>query len=154
MNNIHSSLERAQRQLALADHLLTATYPLSKDPKLLIGVLRNIHKAQDDVITATIAFFTPKQIVLKDTSFVVKLAKFKHVTKERNISSNQEMNMLEQTNNLFEKHEESIVEFARKSTMVLADDAYQLNVLNQLQLKNILSLTRILMKKILLTVSN
>lgn len=154
MDTIHSTLERAQRQISLADHLLTATYPLSKDPKLLIGVLRNAYKAQDDVMTATIAYFTPKQSVLKDTSFSVKYHQFEAVTQEKRIASAQELDMLKQTHDLYVKHEESIVEFARKENMVVADERYQLNILSPKQLKNILGLTRLLLKKILVVVNN
>ncbi len=146
-------MEQASRQLILADHLLTATYPLTKDPKLLIGVLHNMHKAQDDIMLATIAFFSPKQILPSTSSFSTKVTKFQLAIKDKHLASIQEVNMLTTTNNLFEKHEQSTIEFARKANMVFADGVYKLDVLKQTQLKTILTQTRILFKKLLLAVN-
>jgi hypothetical protein len=153
VETIHSILEQAKKELSLADHLLTSTYPLTQDPKILVGVLRNMHKAQDDIMTATIAFFLPKQLPSKSSSFIVKLGLFRTVAQERNIASNQEISTLEQTHSLFEKHERSTVEFARKKNMVLASESFELQTLSQPQLKTILANSRLLLKKILVAVN-
>ncbi|MCF7799221.1 hypothetical protein K9M74_04940 [Candidatus Woesearchaeota archaeon] len=153
MDNIHATLERAQRQLSLADHLLTSTYPLSKDPKLLIGVLRNMHKAQDDVLLATIAYFAPNHTLSQRADFKSKLTSFTLAVADKGIVSKQELHILTQTHLLFEKHEQSTIEFARKSNMILADESYGLQVLQEPQLKELLSQSRLVIKKILLAVS-
>ena len=44
-------LQRINLRLNKADHILNQTYPLLKDPRILLGVLENIYLAINDYIT-------------------------------------------------------------------------------------------------------
>ena len=46
--------EAARHRLSVADHLLTQTYPLVKDPKLLLAVLQNLVEAVDAGVTSAL----------------------------------------------------------------------------------------------------
>ncbi|HIH24473.1 TPA: hypothetical protein HA251_05545 [Candidatus Woesearchaeota archaeon] len=49
-------LSDADRQVQIADHLLTVTYPMVKDPKLLMSVIEHCRRAIEDCADAVVEF--------------------------------------------------------------------------------------------------
>jgi hypothetical protein len=49
-------LADANRQVQIADHLLTVTYPMVKDPKLLMSVIEHCRRAIEDSAEAVLDF--------------------------------------------------------------------------------------------------
>ena len=47
MESYEIARDKAKRHVKIADHMLTQTYPLIQDPKLLIAVMDNIFNAFD-----------------------------------------------------------------------------------------------------------
>src|SRR3989338_261446 len=56
MEKFQESRERARRNIQLADHMLTQTYPLVKDPKLLLAVIENIFLALTNAMASVLYY--------------------------------------------------------------------------------------------------
>lgn len=76
-------IERINQRLSNAEFILTKTYPLIKDPKMLLGVLENIYYAINDIITC---FLEEKYYDLTDDEkykiFIIKFSKHVEIVKE------------------------------------------------------------------------
>jgi hypothetical protein len=55
-NRYSTLLTDANRQVQIADHLLTVTYPMVKDPKLLMSVIEHCRRAVEDAADAVVDF--------------------------------------------------------------------------------------------------
>ena len=56
MEQFQIERELAKQKIKVADHIISVTYPLVKDPKLLLGVLENIHSALMHCISAILEY--------------------------------------------------------------------------------------------------
>ena len=129
-------LNEATKKIRAADHMLTMTYPLVKDPKLLIAVLENINESMDKAIHTALqqerenkniqAYPNTQQGRLN--SFQLQLAK-KYQTPKELLRSVQEVR------ETVEEHKNSPVEFRRKESFVICDESYKIRTLNEEILK-------------------
>ncbi len=103
------ALEAARKRLAAADHILTQSYPLIKDPKLLIAVLTNLSRAVEGAVEVS------KERARRLPTEFLRLA-----------------GELQET---MHEHEQSPVEFARKGAFVICDESYRIRTLNEEQLR-------------------
>ncbi len=138
-------LIKANKQLKIAEYLLIETYPLSKDPKLLIGVLLNIKEYYNQLLNSLtkINFLTPKTEELK-------LKLFQEQNKLK--LSQEELQSIEMIYHLVNEHEKSPVEFVRKQRLILCNDKYELQTLSKDVLKNYLFVAKQIHQKIILFV--
>ena len=105
------SLTHAEKALFTAHHLLTITYPLSRENKLFIPILQHLHTAH---------LYSIKSITA--TSFN-KFVKKHKVSKE--ILTTQEA-----LRELLEHYTTSTITFSRKENYILCDADYHLQTIN------------------------
>lgn len=141
------SFEEAQRQLSLADHLLTMTYPLVKDPKLLVGIMQNISEANNQIIMDVLNMASKSQQIIPTTTFATRFSQFKAVLKPLKIISKEDLEVFQTVHDLEEEHKKSPVTFSRDQKYVLCGDDYTLTTLTEKNLKSFLQQA----KKILIT---
>jgi len=134
-------LVEANKQLKLADYLLTNTYNFSEDPKLLIGILSSLKK----YYTLIMELLLEEQI----NDFEKSLKKLEV---QKTILNTTDLNQINTIFKIIKRHEESSVEFVRKKQLVLCDEDYSLEVLSLAQLKQFLSRAKKIHKKIILFV--
>jgi hypothetical protein len=135
-------VNQAKKSLQLADHLLTGTYSLVKDPKVLLGVLANIYDAHKNTIVCALS---GKVIPLKTEKG--QLEQFIHHF--NSIITNEELQSVKTVYALMEEHKTSAVEFARKQKLVICDDHYGFQALSFDNLKKHLQHAKSIQKKIL-----
>lgn len=132
--------ERARQKIHTADHMLTITYPLVKDPKLLLAVLENIAEALDNGITAVLEH---ERLFKKLAPFndhpQIKLALFKQHIGSKHPIEEKNIRMIHDINTLLHNHKKSSVEFIRKDRFVMSDNNYRLQTLDREKLKHWLS---------------
>ena len=56
MESFHEYRDQAVKHIKTADHMVSVTYPLVKDPKLLVAVIDNIFLALTNSMTAILHF--------------------------------------------------------------------------------------------------
>lgn len=126
----------AQYTLRIADHMLTITYPMVKDPKMLLGILASIQKAHDALITSII-----DEKPLSKT-FLGKL----QVAKKSLLP--EEIRHLEHIHSLIEDHKQSSIEFSRRQSFVIANETYTLRTLTNEDLKKYMVLSKKLLRRL------
>ncbi len=136
MEKVHEAREKAKKKIHLADHILTVTYPLVKDTKLLLAVIENIFLAYTNAISSLLYFerllkkippfqenFESKFMMFKETCI------FKYNVNKSCIADIQDLK------NIIMAHRRSPVEFTRKDRFVICSDNYKLKTISIDELK-------------------
>ena len=136
-------MEEALRTLKIADHLLSTTYPLVKDPKVLLGVLTNLHVTYNRIIKLTLR----KQGVFQPRTFMMRYEQFKELVEDK--LTGEEIKSIKTIHKLFDEHKKSPVEFARKQQMIICSSSYDLQSLTHTSLKKHIVNAKSIIKKLL-----
>ncbi len=122
---------QSQEKLKVADHLVGTTYPLVREPKLLVSVIDNIFQALDLAVTALLEYEKYSKVISNyDTKFEEKINLFRRkiVTKyDLPIDIIDFILVIKKT---LDEHKQSIVEFRKKDIYVISDNDYNLTTLN------------------------
>jgi hypothetical protein len=124
----------ARRKLGVADHIVTHTYPLVKDPKLLIAALQNVHDAVDAGLQAMLQA-TPKKLPPIPDRFEARLTAFQlHLVPSVRPPAGffRFVGELEET---LREHRSSPVEFVRRSALIICDKGYRVRMLTAEQMR-------------------
>jgi hypothetical protein len=128
-------LIQSEKQLVLADHLLTMTYPLVKDPKLLVGVIQSLHRSYDLLIQNVLHQTSIQQKILRTKTFANRFAQFKIILKNNKNINEKELQSIQTIHDLLEEHNKSPVEFSRGQKFVICSDDYSFETLTPEKLK-------------------
>lgn len=143
----HNSIKsQAENKLKIVDHLLSTTYPVIKDPKLLLSALSSLYQALDLAIDAALVFeknfksfqYTPEN---KIDIFRRKILPKYDIDKEMLVFYNE-------LREIIEGHKNSDVEFTKKETFVISDNKYNLKKLTYEDAKSKYSQAKIYIEKI------
>lgn len=138
--NKEEVLQTAQKELNLAEYLLHSTFPLTKDTKVLLGVLTHLYKAQERMLSALVEKGEHSQkIVLAHKDFP-------------KVCAETDFAVLQETQELQEEHLSCPVEFTKNEKVVLCDDNYVMKLVEAGALSKYLRTTKSLLKKIQLVV--
>lgn len=144
MDKISEFSDKAARNLKIADHILTQTYPSLNDPKLLLAVLENLFLAMTNALTALLHHEEYQGKIPKfSDEFDSKLNLFKlKVAKQHQITPDV-AGFLQDLKAKVSAHKKSPVEFGRKDQFVMCSDTYQTQVISATQLKKDLQKTKL-----------
>lgn len=143
------ALETAKKNIKIADHMLSVTYPLVKDTKLLLAIIENIFLAYTNAVSSILY----KDQILKlipsfKPTFEGKLALFK----ERCLSKYKiDKNYLIEMQTLKEviiAHKKSPVEFVRKDRFVICSENYKLRTINLEKIKEYLNKAKLFIEEV------
>jgi len=127
MERFQEEREKAKRNIKIADHMLSVTFPLVKDPKLLLAILENIFLAYTNSIAAILYYERLfKRIPPFHETFESKLNMFREKCVLR---YNLDKSYLLEVQNIKEiilEHKKSPVEFKRKDQFVICSDNYRI----------------------------
>ena len=138
MDSLQNLKNQAMEKLGVADHLVSTTYSLVKEPKLLVSVIENIFAALDLTMTALIEYEKNFKAIPNYDNFETKMELFKRkVATKYNISSDITEFIIDIKKTL-DSHKKSNVEFSKKETFVITDNDYNLTTLNVDDVKKIL----------------
>lgn len=121
---IIEKVKQAIKHLNTAKNLLRVTYPLAKEPKILIGAMTNIEQAHQNLFEAII----PKL----DTSFIKNLSSFQDILTSHQIINKGVIKTIKTVHELMEKHAESPVVFNRKNSVIICEDNYNMKEITPL----------------------
>ena len=137
--------ERAKQNIKVADHMITMSYPMFKDPKILVSAVSSLMKASDNAISSILEYEKLfKRIPLYHESIDVKINLFKQKIIPRYKLRAEHGKLLKTLQELSKAHSESAVEFPRKDKFVMCSDTYELRTLTLQDLKNLIKETKIL----------
>ncbi|MBN1502689.1 hypothetical protein JW930_04030 [Candidatus Woesearchaeota archaeon] len=150
MEKYQEAREKSLKCLNIADHMLTMTYPLVRDSKLLVAVMENLFLAQANALAAILYWERLyKRIPPFHDNFESKLNLFRsYIIKKYNVSAGY-IGLLQEVKELIYEHKQSAIEFSRKNRFVIASDDYRLKTLSMKQMKDILQKTKLFIEQIL-----
>lgn len=147
MEIFQEKLVQAQKKLSNADHMLTITYSMVKDSKLLLSVLDNIYQSQLQAISALLHYertFKNIPAFSEENSLITYQ---NHVESRLNFDAKYRL-MLQEIKELMYAHKNSPIEFGRENSHVILDDESQPHVIKTEQLKEYVTTSKEFLKKI------
>ncbi|MBD3313233.1 hypothetical protein GF345_02220 [Candidatus Woesearchaeota archaeon] len=135
--------DKALKNLKIADHMLTQTYPLVNDPKLLLTVLENLFLALTNSMGSLLHYERlNKRIPPFQDSFESKFNMFKMKLVEKHNIDKEMVYFVGDVKNMIVSHKKSPVEFSRKGVFVMCSEDYKMKVLAPEDLKKNIAKTR------------
>ena len=145
-DTVNELLNKAERSLKTADHMVYITYPLIKENLLLKKILEELHNSATSVIQAILDYeSTYKRIALEDAK--TNWLNFREKCAPRFNISAPELQTLFELLSLTEKYHQSSMDFIRKDKLVIMSDSLRTDSIGLEQLKKYLNLVKILLLK-------
>ncbi len=136
METAQEAGEKAHKSLSIADHLLTQSYPLIQDPKLLLAVAQNIFSALTSAMAAILAHeYESKRLRLFPASVEARFDLFKLRVAPRYKIAPEYLQLILEAKSLLHAHQEASVTFARKDALVICEEGYRLKTLTSQDMK-------------------
>lgn len=126
-----------------ADHMLTSTYPLIGDTKILLNVTDNLFLALTNSMGAILhhdRLF--KQIPPFNENFEGKLMMFKNKCMKKYNINVEYVKLIQEIKDIIVLHKQSPVEFKRKDRYVICTDNYRMIAITVNMLKDYLKKTK------------
>lgn len=137
------SLEQANFKYNAARHLLQVTYPLVKDPKLLLGVVSNLFQAYDLALTQLLQRERELLRIPPYTDqFQSKLNVYRHRIAKLHHLPDTHAQLISTLNHILTLHKESLIEFQRGDKFIICDDNYHIKAISAGDLKKYLTTTQ------------
>ena len=119
----------ARKKIKVADYMLTMTYPMIKDPKLLLAVMENVFLALTNSVGSLLHYERVfKRVPPFQDTFVSKFSTFKKCSKRYNIDETQIM-MINEIKEIILQHKKSSVEFTRNDSFIICSDDYHMKTI-------------------------
>jgi len=148
MEEFQLARDRAHSKFKMADHMLTQTYPLVKDPKLLVAVLENLFLSLTNGMAALLYYDrTFKRIPPFVDNFENKFELFRHKCVPRYSLSKDYITLISDVKEAVIAHRKSPLEFARKDKFVICQDNYHLKTISFDQIRKYIDLTKTFLKE-------
>ncbi|MFT4326030.1 MAG: hypothetical protein ACMXYK_00850 [Candidatus Woesearchaeota archaeon] len=148
MEQYDDTLAIAKQKIFVSEYMLSNTYELLKDPKLLLAILDNVHTAYMETLKSLLGyerFF--KRIPSYATSLesMINVYSLK-VQKRYDLDKKYAISMME-IKEILDEHKDAAVEFSRKEKLVIANDSYTLKTISKESLKKTIETCKEFLKK-------
>jgi len=139
----------ARKKIQIADHMLTMTYPMVKDPKLLLAVMENIFLALTNSIGSLLYYERNyKRVPPFQDTFVSKFNIFNQKC-VRMYSIDQEMIlMIKEIKDIIMQHKKSPVEFTRNDSFVICSESYRMKTISLEKMRNYITKSKLFIQNI------
>ena len=126
-------MDKAQRSLKVAGHMIEKTYPMVNDPKLILAVAGDIYSAVLSSMTAIV--LKEGEVVTAD--FQSRFDSFRKLAPDHGFTSDDNV-LIEKLDRIITAHRESPVVFPRKDQFVICGDKYDCMKISIDEMKNYL----------------
>ena len=135
MEKFQILLEQSKKKLNIANHMLTMTYPIVKDAKLLLAVLEGTFLSLTNALGAILYYERLfKRIPSFQDNFDSKFNILKEIADKHQIKK-EHMEMIKEIKGIILQHKTSPVEFTRNDRLVICSDNYQMKQISYDNLK-------------------
>jgi hypothetical protein len=147
------NIEKAIKELKIADHIIYTTYPIIKDKRLLLKALEQIYNSTILTVNAMLQYdFLWKRITLSKDSisnFNTFLEKSSHSYQ----LSEAEISGIKELVSIAENHKKSAMEFQRKDKVIMLSPSSRTTIIDVNTLKRYLNLTKMIIEKAKISMS-
>jgi len=143
MGTYSQLLKEARTDYFHAEHMLSVTYPLIQDTKLLIGITENLFLALTKIISILVYYeHDLKRINLAQDDFENKLNLFRsHCVNYYHLSPSI-LNMIIDLREILTQHQTCPIEFRRKDKFIICTNTYKVQEITPFQLTEYLKKTK------------
>ena len=143
MEKYEEARGNALKNLKIADHMLTVTYPLVKDPKLLISVVENIFLSLTNSMAAILYLDNMYKVVPTfNDDFSSKYETFKKYCVDRLKIDKEYISLMQTIKGIISAHKKSKVEFAKKDRLIICNDTFDIKSIDKEKLSDYVEKTR------------
>ncbi len=139
---------KARQQYDAAFHLLKVTFPLVKDPRLLLGIVHNIVQAMEHAIDAVLAYERQlHRIPAYGNDFLSKYNLFLYKCVPQHKIEKEHLHLINSLREILELHKKSPMEFQRGGRFVICGRDYRLKSISAADLQQYLEQSRQFLEK-------
>ena len=143
MEKFQELREQAKKKLNVADHMLTMTYPLVQDSKLLLAVMQNIFLALTYSIGSILHYERSfKTIPPFQDNFSSKFNMFRAKIVDAYKIDKNYVDFIQEIKDIIVQHQQSPVEFVRKDRFVICSDDYKMKTISIENMREYLNKTK------------
>lgn len=148
MEQFEELKEAAKKKISIADHMLTQTYPLVKDAKLLLAVLDNIFLSLSYAMSSVLSYDKLfKKISVFPENFEARFHVFKEKCAPRYNIDKEHLSLIREIKDIIIAHKKSPVEFARNDRFVICSENYRMKTVSVDQLKKIIQKSKMFVQE-------
>lgn len=130
----------AIKKLQLADHILTMTYPIIKDARLLLAVAENIFLSLTYAMTSILHYESfYKRIPPFPDTFSEKFNIFKESCVEKYKINKEVIKLIQDIKGLVILHKKSPIEFQKNGKFIICNESYNIKSISQDEMKDYMS---------------
>ena len=149
MEKVLAAKEKANKNIWVADHMLTQTYPIVNDPKLLFVILENVFLACTSAMAALLHYeYYHKRIPAFQDTFDAKFNMLKMQVAPRYNIKGEYITFLQEVKSLLLAHKKSPVEFVRKDVFVICSEDYALKTITVNEMKQYVAKAKVFIQEI------
>lgn len=139
----------ARKKIQIADHMLTMTYPMVKDPKLLLAVMENIFLALTNSIGSLLYYERIyKRVPPFQDTFVSKFNVFREKCARRLNIDQELILMVQEIKEIILQHKKSPVEFTRNDSFVICSEDYRMKTISLEKMRGYISKSKLFIQNI------
>jgi len=147
MEKFFENLEKSEKTIQIADHLLYVTYPLVKDKRLLLKILTEIKNGVANCINAILQYEYLYGRIKLSSNPKLNLKKFlKKCCPKYNISETNVKKIIKLFD-IVEKHKASPFEFVKENKVVILSDNMASETITLEKVKEFLDSSKIVLQK-------
>lgn len=136
MEKFQEAREKALKSLKTADHMVSVTYAVVKDTKLLIAILDNLNIALQETMNSILYYERLfKQIPQFQETFESKYNMFRLKSARHHKLDSDYITMIAEVKELLDEHKKSPVEFVRNNKFVICNKSYRMKSLSIVDIK-------------------
>lgn len=136
MKTVLEFRQHANKNLRIAEHILTVTFPMVQDSKLLLGIAENIFLGFSNILSALVVYERKyKRIPPFHDNFESKHRIFTAKIIPRYALSKEYATAMEKIKEIIAKHKKAPMAFSRKDKFVICDGSYGTETLTVQKLK-------------------
>jgi len=149
MEKFQELREQARSKIRIADHLITQTYPMLQDPKLLLSAVESLFLAMSFSMGSLLHYeLLFKRIPPFQDTFPSKYNMFQLRCSKRYNFDLAYSNLMQELKGIILQHKKSPVEFVRKDQLVICNEDYTMRTLSVEQLKRYVHKAKVFIEQI------
>ncbi|MBW2981657.1 hypothetical protein KY343_02140 [Candidatus Woesearchaeota archaeon] len=149
MEKFQEVREKAKKHIQIADHMISVTYPLINDNKLLLAIIENIFLAYTNIIGCLLYYERLfKKIPPFQDNFESKFTMFKETCVLKYKIGKSYIADIQDLKNIILAHRKSPMEFSRKDRFVICSNNYKLQTININELKKHIDKAKLFIQEI------
>jgi hypothetical protein len=148
MEKFLKNLQKAEATIKTCDHLIYMTFPLVKDKKLLLKILRELKNAVSNCINAILQYeYLYKRIKLFQNQ-KANLTTFNEKCAKRYLLNENDLKKIKELFFIAEQHEKSPFEFSRNGEIVILSEHMEKTTINVEKIKSFLELSKKILENV------